>query len=214
MSCCNHQLYDAAFDAKKAQADLAEYLKTGVKKTSRPFLETLQSLPLEGHALLDVGGGIGAVTFELLLNKGISKATHVEISKAYAEVFKAEAERRSLTEKVESILGNFPDLENQIQEADLVMLDKVICCYKDYEELVEASVRKARKWYVYSVPRDVWWVRLGLWVEVRIDRMKGRHFEAYIHSIEGIESIITAAGFRKKEVKFQREWRIAVFEKE
>ena len=213
MSCCNHKKYDAAFDAKLAQTELDAYLTTGLKESSRPIFETLQTLPLKGHTLLDIGGGIGAVTFELL-GKGIRQATHVDISKAYVDIFREEAERRSLEGKVESLHGNFPDIQTHIPHADLVMLDKVICCYDDYEGLVSASVSKARRWYIYSIPRNVWWVRIRLCVDEMIDRIKGRYLPIYFHPIAGIERIIASAGLHKKEVKLQGWWRIALFEKE
>ncbi len=212
MSCCNQQLYDTTFDAKLAQTELEDYLRSGLKKSSRPFLEAINSLPLDGKSLLDIGGGIGAVTFELF-GKGISEVTHVDISKAYVDVFQAEAERRSLMDKVKSHHGNFPELESRIAEADLVTLDKVICCYNDYEELVGASVGKARQWYVYSIPRDLWWVRVRFWFDDLIDRIWGKRLAVYYHSVEGINQLIASAGFHEKEVILEREWRISVFEK-
>jgi magnesium-protoporphyrin O-methyltransferase len=212
MSCCNHKLYDNAFDAKFAQSDLTEYLTTGLKKSSRPFFESLKALPLEGHTLLDIGGGIGAVTFELF-KQGIRSSTHVDISGAYVQTFRSEAARHGLTGKIQSFHGDFLELHEQTQAASLVILDKVICCYPDYEALVKKSVAKARCWYVYSIPRDLWWVRFRLWVDDMIDRLKGRYLPVYYHPVKGIEDIIAANGFQKKEVRLKGWWRVAVFEK-
>ena len=208
---CCQQLYDTTFDRKRAESELQRYQRKGIPKTTRPLVEAVRDLPLQDMTLLDIGGGMGSVVFELL-DRGMAEATHVELSSAYRRVFLSEVERRELSERVTSWQGDFLDLYDRTEPADLVTLDKVICCYENYEELVGRSVAKTRRWYAYSIPRDVWWVRIGHWLGEQIKRLRKNSFETFLHPPDEIEHLLEQAGFRKIEQRHQREWLIAVFE--
>lgn len=179
---------------------------------TRPLVEVLQRQNLSGLSLLDIGGGIGAIIFELL-QSGVQQAVNVEISRAYLDAFEKEATRRGLSGQIQSYSGDFLHLAPQLEVADIVTLDKVICCYPDYEALVRLSLSKCRKYYACVLPRDVWWVHAGEWLKSWERRLKGKPFATYIHPVEAIEQMVLAAGFRKIGQQHRKEWRIAVFEK-
>ncbi len=213
MACCNYRDYDIMFDKKLAQKELQGYLQSGLKKNSQPFYELLEDLPLKGQSLLDIGGGIGALTFELF-KKGIATATHIDISIASVETFRSEVKRQSLEDKIASLHGDFLEVEAQIPKADLVILDKVICCYQDFEQLVGSSLLKARRWYVYSIPRERWLSKVYFFLFESIGEwISGKYLPFYFHSNEVIEKIITTAGFRKIAERHTGNWRIVVFQK-
>lgn len=212
MSCTCCTDYQTTFDRKLAETELADYRSKGLKKMTRPLVEALQKRYLQGLSLLDIGGGIGAIVFELM-ETGVSKATNVEISQAYLDVFQKEAARRGLSEKTQSLPGDFLDLAPQIEPADIVTLDKVICCYPDYEALVRLSIEKARKYFAFILPRDTWWVKLVEFLEQPRRRWQGKTCKTFVHPVAKIEQLVTAAGFRKIEQITQREWLILVFEK-
>jgi ubiquinone/menaquinone biosynthesis C-methylase UbiE len=211
-NCC-HQLYDTTFDRKRAESELKNYLRKGPRKDTRFLVEALRNLPLEGRSILDIGGGVGSIVFELF-KSGIDRATHVELSSAYRQAFLDEVEQQHLTGRVSSRQGDFVELQDQIEPADLITLDKVICCYDNYVELVSRSVAKARKWYAYSIPRDVWWVRAVHWLGEQVKKLRGNTFKTYIHPSDKIEQLVVQAGFKKIGQRYQREWLMAVFEKE
>ena len=52
--------------------------------------------------------------------------------------------------------ANFVDLEADIPSADMVVLDRVICCYPDMKGLVTASTRHTQRLYVLTYPRRTW----------------------------------------------------------
>ncbi|MDX1407285.1 MAG: class I SAM-dependent methyltransferase [Saprospiraceae bacterium] len=126
MSCCYTDPYYDMFDAAKAKQDLSDYLNTGYKKSSRPLFSLLEALDAKGRTLLDIGGGIGAIPFELF-DRGLVSATHNDISPAYVQMFLAEATRRGLSDQVRSAEGDFTVLHDQLPEAYIVTLEKVIC---------------------------------------------------------------------------------------
>ena len=210
-NCCN-PIYQDTFDDKYAQDQLKNYLRKGVKKSSKPMVQAIKALPVDGKSLLDIGGGIGVMGYELF-PRGLAQATLVDMSSAFIRVFKEESVKRSLTDKTAVFEGDFLQYHDQIMKVDLVTLDKVICCYDNYQELVQHSVSKARSWYVYSIPRNVWWVNLVHGLEEWYKRLRKNKFRTYIHSEEAIQKIVEAAGFTKIDQRFQREWVINVFEK-
>ncbi len=212
MSCCNYSPYDQAFDAQRAQRELRDFLAAGPMASSQLLLDALSDLPLEGKSLLDVGGGIGAVTFELF-QRGIHSATHVDISRANVDAFRSEAASRSLSEKIVSLQGDFATLHEEVSPADLVVLDKVLCCYPDYASLLSRSASKACRWYVYSIPRDRWWVRIYFFFDGWLDRMRGRYIPLYFHPARAIDRMLNAAGFTSTKERLVGKWRVAVFEK-
>ncbi len=212
MSCCLNNLYNDTFDHKKAQEELENYRKIGPKKNSLPLIEFLKKLNLEDASILDIGSGVGAIIFELFGQK-ISKAVYNDFSSAYSEAFLEEVVKRGLKGNVECFVGDFLLIHEKVEKNDLVCLDKVICCYEDYEKLVAISVQKAKKWYAFSVPRDVWWVKLGHYFEQKIKWIKGNPFQTYVHPVDEIKRIISTMGFKKICDQTKREWQYFVFER-
>jgi 2-polyprenyl-3-methyl-5-hydroxy-6-metoxy-1,4-benzoquinol methylase len=201
------------FDAAKASQDLDDYLRTGYKKSSRPLFRLLDKLAVGGLNLLDIGGGIGAIPFELF-NRGLARATHYDISPAYVQTFLAEASRRGLVDKVTSVEGDFTTLHENVPDADIVTLDKVICCYPDFESLVRHSSEKAGHWYVISLPREHWLVRIGMLIDYWLQKWRtGKAFRTYFHPVSKIIDQLERTGFRRREQVFQREWTALLFER-
>jgi predicted RNA methylase len=90
MVCCTGYCAAAAqFDSKVAERDLRRYRRRGADATTRLIVAELRRWPLEGRHLLDVGGGIGAISCELADTR-LASATMVEASPACLEVARLE----------------------------------------------------------------------------------------------------------------------------
>ena len=212
MECCCNPSYQDMFDDKSAKKELKSYKSKGVKKSTRPLISILQDLPIKGSTLLDIGGGVGIISFELF-KRGLAKSTSVDISVAYTQTFQQEAEIAKLSDKIDTYTGDFLSIEKNLPPADLVTLDKVICCYKNYQGLVGTSVAKAQKWYVYTLPRDVWWVRWVQNIGQRIMKLSGSKFESFVHPTAEIEDVVVSHGFRKINTKYHLQWMTVAYEK-
>lgn len=140
MSCCQSQAADAVFDERMAQRDLQQYRKKGPARTTRILLDALTAEGVEGATLLDIGGGIGAIP-NALLEAGVTEAVAVDASSAYSEVARKEAVRRGRDELISYHHGDFVEFAQRIEPAEVVTLDRVICCYDDMEALVGAPLR-------------------------------------------------------------------------
>src|SRR5947207_5244489 len=146
MDCCQCKGIETLFNEKEARNRLRAYHEDGPSKTTRMLIEALKAEGVEGMTLLDIGGGVGAVQHELL-RAGVERATGVEASTAYVKAAQEEAERQGHADRVSYHHANFVDIAPQIPPADIVTLDRVICCYHDMQALVGLSVAKAGRLY-------------------------------------------------------------------
>ena len=100
------------------------------------------------------------------------------------------------------IAGIFPQslrcVGETFEPADVVILDKVICCYPDAERIVEKSAAQARRAYAYSIPRNRWYMRLGVAVTAFVMRLFRSDFRPYVHDPERIDAWLTTAGFARR----------------
>src|SRR5512133_576237 len=156
-NCC--EITDSAFSEKEAKSQLRDYRRKGPAKQTRLILEAIRSLKLKNADLLDIGGGIGAIHDELLEDVA-SKAIHVDASSAYLKEAKAEAARRGHTEQVTFLHADFTDVESNLPQADVVTLDRVVCCYPDFHRLLHAASSHSRRAIAMTYPREAWYLRM------------------------------------------------------
>ena len=210
MSCCQCQGIETLFGERIARKDLRRYRRKGPLRTTRILLDRLKAEGIEGATLLDIGGGVGAISNELL-RAGASRAAVVDASPAYLEAAQEEAERQGHRSRIEYHYGDFVEVAAQVEPADVVTLDRVICCYDQMEALVSASVQRARRLYGVVYPRDTWWDRLGVSLVNFACRVRGNPFRVFIHSPEAVERIIRKEGFARRFYRTTPVWQVIVY---
>lgn len=212
MSTCRHcQEAGDLFDQKKARTELRRYRKDGPpNKSTRLLIDALKTLDLQDKSLLDIGGGVGMIQHELL-KEGLSGSTMVEASPAYLDVARNEARRRGHDGKTAFQYGDFVELAPELPEADLVTLDRVICCYPHMEQLVQASTAKATRWYAVAYPKEAWYNRgFGGIADVYF-WARDMDFRFYVHT--GVDEAIRAEGFTPFYQVNTVLWRVALYER-
>ena len=65
MPCRQCQGLETFFDTKIASRELKRYHKRGPRKTTRLLIDALCGHDIQGGVLLDIGGGIGAIQFNV-----------------------------------------------------------------------------------------------------------------------------------------------------
>ncbi len=211
MSCAHCRDADRFFTNRTAKRELRRYRKKGPTGATGKLVEALKSEGVENATLLDIGGGVGVIQHELL-EAGAREAVGVDAASVYLETARAEAERRGNGDSVHGLMGDFLDLSGDVEPADVVTLDKVICCYPDMQELVARSVGKARRLYGIVVPRETRLVRaafagFNLWL-----RLRRSTFRAFVHPVADMERLIGQAGFEKQfsgQAEFM--WNVLVY---
>ncbi|MFX0211655.1 MAG: class I SAM-dependent methyltransferase [Candidatus Hodarchaeota archaeon] len=212
MSCPQCQGIESTFNHESAVKELNKYHKKGPSKTTRFLINFFVTEGIKGKSLLDIGGGVGTIQHELLRN-GMAKAISVEASSAYSEVSKGEAERQGHADRVQFHHGNFIDLAPDIPKADVVTLDRVICCYPDMEKLVENSLNHAREYYAVVYPLNTWWMKVGITIGNVLLRIKRSNYRGYVHSEKKLHRLVEAHNF--KPLFFQKTffWRVEIFQR-
>ncbi len=213
MNCCQCEGIEREFSRKGVAKELKEYRRKGLDslyKTTRILIDAVKAQGVGGMTLLDIGGGIGAIQHELL-RAGASSAVQVDASQAYIQGSKEEAERMGIADRIKHYHGNFVELARSIEPADIVTLDKVICCFDDMEALVRLSSEKARTLYGLVYPRDTWWTKLLLRIENLVHRLKRSPFQAYVHRTKAVDVIARENGL--KEIFYRRTflWQVLLY---
>jgi magnesium-protoporphyrin O-methyltransferase len=182
------------FTARVATRDLHRYRKRGPAATTRLLRDGVTAAGGPGDTLLDIGAGVGPLTWELL-ERGVRKAVSVDASAAYVAAGREEAARRNRVAQAEWRHGDFVALADSLAPADTVTLDRVVCCYPEVEPLVARAAGHARRRLALSYPRDVWYVRFTLAVENAIRAVRGEAFRTFLHPPRAIEQLVQGCGF-------------------
>jgi hypothetical protein len=134
MACCCDftNVVDQQFTSKKAGQELRRYQRKGAGATTRLLIDGISRAGVANGSLLDIGAGVGALTFELL-ERGFDRAVIVEASAGYTAAASSEADRRGRSPQVEFVSGDFLEVAGTVSTASVVALDRVVCCYPLYE---------------------------------------------------------------------------------
>jgi len=210
MECCQCQAIEEHFDREKAAGKVRDYERDGLPSESQLLVDALVKQGIDGYTLLDVGGGIGALAIELIKH-GVTRATINEASTGYLEAAAAEAERQGLADRVTLVHGNVVALGETVPPADVVTLDKVVCCYDDMPGLIKATVAKAGELYGLVYPRDNWLVKAGFAFENLSYRFKGSDFRTFVYPTKEVDGLIRQNGFQKRARRTTGAWQIVVY---
>jgi len=178
--CCSPKGYRWVFSERAARAEARRYRRKGLDATSRRIVTLLKSQGVEGRTVLEVGGGIGAIQIELL-KAGAASATSVELTPTYEEVAGELLEESGLAGRVERKVMDFAAAAGEVGSADIVILNRVICCYHDMPLLAGAAADHARQVLVISYPKRTWWTVIGLGLANLLLRATRREFHIFLH---------------------------------
>lgn len=213
MTCAQCVGIERQFDDAVARRQLKRYRKRGPSKMTRALLDALVAEGAAGSTFLDIGGGVGAIQHGLL-EAGATGGTSVDASPAYVEAARREATDRGHGDEVRYIAGDFVEVQDDVPPADLVALDRVVCCYHDMPALVDASVSKARRAYGLVYPRDRRLTRLAIGLLNLVQRLRRHPFRAFVHPTRAVEERVASHGFRRTFLKESILWQAVVFRAE
>lgn len=211
MTCCGASVCESQFDRKRAARELRDYRAHGpTHATTRAMIHLLRRAGVDGSTVLDIGGGIGAIQYDLL-EAGAGAVTAVDASSAYQQAARVEAERRGVSARIQFRLGDFVALAPQVAAADIVTLDRVVCCYPEMEPLVRLSAERCRRLYGLSYPRYRWPVRAVVGTENAFRGLFGNPFRSFVHSPVEMDRLLTGLGFKRQSAVRTFAWEIAVY---
>lgn len=210
VTCCQCEGLESQFGPETAERELRRFRRRGPIRSTRLLIDDVREAGIAGASLLDIGGGIGAI-HHTLLDSGTRDAVHVDVSANYIDAARDEAARRGHADRVRFVHGDFVQLSPSLADADIVTLDRVICCYPDMESLVSHAADRTRRIFGAVYPRDRWWVRLGVRSINALLRLRRSAFRVYVHSPAGIEVVLRSHGLEPMKRRRTAVWEIAIY---
>ena len=210
MSCCCLEAYEREFSPRLAARNLRRYRRRGPLPSTRLLLEAIQAEGVAGKTLLDIGGGVGALSHELL-QAGLERATQVDLSPAYLGAAREEAERRGHQQRMTFLQGDAAALDERLPAAEIVTLDRVICCYPDVGRLLSTAARHARGLVGLVYPRETWWDRAALAAANLTFRVRRCPFRVYLHPRRTVAALLRDHGFEQRSHRTTLLWQVALY---
>lgn len=216
MTCSQCSGIEEQFNDAIARKSLKRFRRRGPDRTTRLLIEGLR-LALDrdrkpGTGLLDIGAGVGAI-HHVLLTDGVEHAVHVDASPAHLAAAREETERRGHSGLVEFMRGDFVDMADHVPPADVVTLDRVICCYHEMPRLVRLSAEHALRLYGAVYPRGTTLMRAGIFAINLLMRIKRSPFRTFQHDPVAIDAVLRTAGLQRRHIRRTLGWEIVVYER-
>lgn len=193
MKCCAAPSgYEDFFSDRQARRDARQYRRKGLGKPARWIVDAVREQGVEGCSIVEPGGGVGAIQIELL-RAGAARSLVVELSRGYEEVAAELADEAGVAGRLERRVGDFT--AEDVGDADVVVLHRVVCCYPDYERLLGVAARRARRTLVFTYPPPNVVARalfglMNLWM-----RLRKSEFRGFVHDPQAMVEVARRAGF-------------------
>ena len=211
MSCCAQcRGIEDMFGQRMAQRQLRQYRRKGPGAVTRRLIDAVAADGVEGRTFLDVGGGVGAIQHELM-DRGADGGTSADASPAYLAAARAEAEARGYADRVTYLDGDFVERAAEIEPADMVTLDRVVCCYPDMPAMLGAAAPLARRALGLVLPRRIWFIRSGVTLVNLIQRLRRHPFRVFVHDPDEVAAVLKRHGLSRRYLRDGFLWRVVVF---
>jgi 16S rRNA G966 N2-methylase RsmD len=206
--CCDPRGHDRVFDARFARRTAARYRQRGLDGTAQAIVDLVTAGGVRGATVLEIGGGVGELQLELL-RRGAASATNLELSPGYEAEAAALVEEAGLTGRVHRRLVDIATDPGDVPPADVVVLNRVVCCYPDHARLLGAAAEHTRRQLVFSHPPRNLVSRALLGTQNALCGMTGREFRAFAHPPEAMLGVLADRGLRLHDTHRGRIWRVA-----
>src|SRR3954454_7415672 len=206
--CCDPRGCDRFFGSRFAGRVAKRYRKRGLDRTSRRMVGYVERHGLDGATVLEIGGGVGEIQIELL-KRGAARTINLELSPAYERDAEALLRDNGLEGRADRRLHDIAVDPAGVEAADVVVLHRVVCCYPDYERLLQAAARHACAVLVFSHPPRNVVSRLVVVAQNLGFRLTGNEFRTFAHPPAAMVAVLEAEGLRCTYTRGGLPWRLA-----
>ncbi len=208
MDCCQVEGLRRVFRGRPVAWEVRAFVRGGLNPRQTAFVTALGRV--EGASVLDIGGGIGALALTLLARGGRG-AQLVEVSPSYLRAARTLAAERGVAEKLSLLEGDFVTLGG-VERADIVTLDRVVCCYPDAAALLGKAAAMSRRWLLFSYPQPSWPVRIFRQGLNGVMTLIGWSYRFYLHDEAHLLAAARQTGHRFVAKETHGVWRVVVLE--
>lgn len=205
-SCCGTN----AFFTRWSRYYARRFRSGGLEPVQKFLIEGIETVPLAGSTVLDIGCGVGSLHLTLLQH-GASTSVGVDMSEGMLQEARTFSDKLGLTGRTEFIHGDFAVLAPSIQQSDITVLDKVVCCYDNVRALVTSSTAVTNRVYALSHPKENVLMKGLFKSHMALARMFGWSFHPFWHDWAELKSLIIARGFTLAYERSTLAWQVLVF---
>jgi magnesium-protoporphyrin O-methyltransferase len=210
--CCRAGPVEELFKPRMARRSLERYRKKGHGDLEKRMVAIAAARGLDGARVLEIGGGIGTIQSELL-EAGAERGEVVELVSAWEPYARELAQEKGLAERTSFRVADVLEEPEGVEPADVVVMNRVVCCSPDGVALTGQAARLARRTLVLSFPRDAFWVRAGLRLVNAGFRIAGRSFRVFLHPPAALVAAAEGEGLRLTEQGRGLLWAFAALER-
>lgn len=163
------------------------------------LLGALEETGLTGRSVLDVGCGVGDLALATVA-RGAARAHGIDLGAVAVTRARELSRERGLADRVTFEVGD--GATASLPPADVVVLNRVVCCYPDVEDLLANALSAARSVFAVTAPADRGvsgiWNRVDQWCSnhwYALRRAKFGSFRVFVHDVDRIDATVRAAGF-------------------
>ncbi len=187
------------------------YKRTGLSRSSNILLDFIVMEGIQGKSVLDLGCGAGGFSIELL-KQGAHSAVGFDLSPNMIESATKLAFENGFADRAKFQLGNVASAE--VPESDIVIMDKVLCCYSDWKPLLVNAMTSSKSTIGFIVPRDAGLAKIPFRLGVRVvnffQKRKDR-IMFYLHPLDIIDRTLSESGFSLRSRRAARFWLVLLY---
>jgi 2-polyprenyl-3-methyl-5-hydroxy-6-metoxy-1,4-benzoquinol methylase len=202
---CNCGLNEIFTDSV-SERDARKYQRRGLDVRARRMLRALeQRVGLRNRTTLEVGIGTGGFTIEML-RRGAATSVGVDAlanQLAYAQRL---ANKAGVADRLSLRQGDFTEISANVEAVDVVVLDRVVCCYPDWKALVSAAGEHARTAVLMSYPRESWYTRVWIASANAGLKLLRRAFRLHLHPPSAMREMLRSHGFTTEVIGHRLPW--------
>lgn len=186
---------------------------------TRSLLQALDASGLQDRTVLEVGCGAGELVLACL-DRGASSATGTDLGAGAVEEARKFARERGLSDRARFTVADGSSAP--LATHDVVVLNRVICCFPHADRLVDHTVAVTGRTYAFVVPRSAGMagvVARGLLTAgnamLRLMPRKFGDYRAFVHDVDAIDQWLRDAGLSRVHLRHVRGlWHLAVYQRE
>lgn len=211
--CCGTAGLGEVFGEKRSKKDARRFRRKGLEPRAERLLEAVAAAgPLEGASSLEIGAGIGGLSLALL-ERGVGRAVAVDAAPAAARIAGELAEENGVADRFSMQVADFASLDPD-ERYDIVVLDRVVCCYPDWRGLLAPAAAATRRILALTYPREAWYNNALVATINGLHALLRKEFRFHVHSPAAMLELLFGAGLRARPIGRDGPWDLVVAERD
>ena len=194
VDCCDPNGLDRVFAGRLVRQELRAFRRGGLSRRQREMMALLEPLT-PCSSVLDIGCGVGAIGTTLLARGAVS-GLFIDVSSAYLNAAREVAAEAGVGERAAFYRDDFATSARSYPRADVVVLDRVVCCYPDAPALLEKAARHSQRTLIFSYPRPLWFTPVFRVLCAFGMRLIGQEYRFFLHDPQLLLEAATGAGHK------------------